>query len=113
VDRPTRVASGEVFVEVAVGDNHSCGRAADGAVYCWGAGPGSGGGSLVPIRVGVNQYSGLSAGGAHACGYSQGIWCWGSNGHGQLGLGTDSVTMTLLPVRVRAGPPSGISPQGG
>jgi alpha-tubulin suppressor-like RCC1 family protein len=113
VDRPTRVASGEVFVEVAVGDNHGCGRAADGAVYCWGAGPGSGGGSLAPIRVGDNQYSGLSAGGAHACGYSQGIWCWGSNGYGQLGLGTDSVTTTLLPVRVRAGPPSGISPQGG
>jgi alpha-tubulin suppressor-like RCC1 family protein len=109
LDRPTRVVTGEVFAEVAVGDTHVCGRTADGAVYCWGAGPASGGGSLVPAPVGDNRYSALGAAGAHACGYSQGIWCWGSNEYGQLGVGPDTAT-TTVPVRVRAGLPSGVSP---
>ena len=43
----------------------------------------------------------VSAGGAHTCGVREdgSLWCWGSHGFGQLGLGDDR-TDRLVPTRV-------------
>jgi alpha-tubulin suppressor-like RCC1 family protein len=109
LDRPAPVASsGVLFAELGVGDNHSCGRTAAGAIYCWGTIPGSAGEPpFVPEAVpGGRVYSQLSVGGGQVCGYSDGIWCWGSNEHGQLGVSTDSVRTAPLPLLVRRGPPA-------
>ena len=40
VDRlePAAVAGGLSFASLDAGSRHTCGRATDGAVYCWGSG---------------------------------------------------------------------------
>jgi len=101
---PVRVLGGP-YVELAVGDQHSCALHSDGAAFCWG---GNGTGALgavtddrcdrtpcsaTPVAVsGGFRFTDLTAGGlggGHTCGMSvDGIaFCWGSNGSGQLGRG--------------------------
>jgi len=58
---PTLVARGLVFAQLSAGQNHTCGRTANGWVYCWGGnivgqlgiGDGSRYNSLSPIGIGV------------------------------------------------------------
>jgi alpha-tubulin suppressor-like RCC1 family protein len=109
LDRPTPVvAVSAPYVELGVGSAHACGRTAAGTVYCWGAvlGNGSAAGALAPTTVsGGRSYSALSVGGAQACGFAAGVWCWGSNQYGQLGVRTDSVAVAQAPLLVRRAPP--------
>jgi len=108
-DRPSPVTlpPGVAFLEIGVGDAHACARAA-GGVWCWGAvlGDGTPGPSRVPVKVGgAAQLATLTVGGAHACGFDQGVWCWGGNTYGQLGVPKDSVATALVPLKVRRSPP--------
>jgi alpha-tubulin suppressor-like RCC1 family protein len=82
---------------VATGSFHACALRASGAAYCWGLnnyaqlGDGSkvyanpepqavtGGKSFTQIVAGANHTCGLLADGS--------VWCWGSDGAGQLGRG--------------------------
>ncbi len=93
---PTAVSGGAAFVSVSAGGgsestlgsaDHSCGRAAGGAVWCWGSnasgqlGTGGGGDSNVPAPVsGGDAFDAIHAGSDHACGLSAAgvAYCWGA-----------------------------------
>jgi alpha-tubulin suppressor-like RCC1 family protein len=95
---PREVRGSLRFLEVDAGFDHTCGRATDGSVYCWGrnqwgqlGGPDSLAGSkvLVPALVtGGIVWSALAVGSNFNCGIeevTEAAYCWGYNGWGQLG----------------------------
>ena len=111
----TAVSAGEAFV---------CALVPVGGVWCWGdnvygqLGRGEGASQepgLWPalISVEIPGVVGLAAGARHACAFSAGlsstVHCWGSNIHGELGLGFTSVPISVprrvfvnLPMHVAA-----------
>src|SRR5438034_7907122 len=95
------------FAAVSTGFEHTCGLAAAGALYCWGAnsfgklGDGTMSDRSSPVRVmgGVN-FAAVSAGGHHTCAVTGAgtAYCWGFNNEGQLGDGTTSNRSSPVPV---------------
>jgi alpha-tubulin suppressor-like RCC1 family protein len=107
---------------------HTCARLSDGTARCWGRnasgqlGNGTDTSSATPVVV---QYDSdplppepgddhvdplplpdvaeVSAGGSHSCARKTNgtVWCWGSNGNGQLGIGDPDVTRSLLATQVK------------
>lgn len=92
---PLAVAGDLVFTRISAGARHTCGIAETGEVYCWGAnelaqlGSGAeGADQFAPVHVDSNvQFAELSAGYSHSCAASTTgvVYCWGENGHGQMG----------------------------
>ena len=93
---------------VATGWLHSCAVNALGGVLCWGSngsgrlGDGTTTGRCTPVSV-VGLSSGIAevgVGVAHSCARSLSgeVWCWGDNGDGQVGDGTNATR--LSPVQV-------------
>ena len=84
-------------VAVSSGAFHSCALTDAADVYCWGANDsgqlGTGSSALfVPVPTLIRtplHFRTISAGYSHSCGVSTGgeAYCWGSNGHGELGDG--------------------------
>lgn len=109
---PTTVSGGLVFTQLsaATGGDLACGISGT-ALYCWGTGyfgqPGTGGISqiaAVPYQVAPAQsFSAVSVGELHTCALDTtgAAYCWGANGLGQVGDGTQ-VDRTL-PVVVLGG----------
>jgi alpha-tubulin suppressor-like RCC1 family protein len=100
---------------VSAGYEHTCALTAAGGVYCWGAnfdgqlGTNSTTASLVPVQVvglgGSGYLSGITAvsvGYQHTCALTTagGVYCWGSNGSGQLG--TTATAQSNAPIQVMA-----------
>lgn len=110
---PRGVHGGYAFTALSAGWDHTCGVTA-GTLVCWGA---NGAGQLgattsqytcpvrgagnqpcapYPVHVGFPlpssdlQVTAVAAGGAHTCALTADgtAYCWGSNEHGQLGIGT-------------------------
>lgn len=115
-DAPTRVldpAGGAVrWVQVAVGDGHTCGLTTAGAVHCWGSarwgqvGDGARGVRLRPAAVPGGPWSALAVGWGHTCGLrATGVACWGDGEGGQLGDGA-------RPDRTAPGGPAGTAATG-
>ena len=123
---PVRVGGGLRFTEITAGYAFNCARDAAGAAFCWGRGrygqlgEGAGteqlpDGSLpdrnkpVPV-TGGHRFTQVTTGWGHACGLDeQGVaYCWGNNGSGQIGDGTQTpgeeetgfVTPVPTPVRI-------------
>ena len=112
------VRGGLTFVSLTAGNNHSCGLTAAGAAYCWGnngsgqLGNNSTTASPVPVAVaGGHVFASIDAGGSHTCGITTAsgtaeedrqVYCWGSNGNGQIGDGQalGTTTQYLTPSRV-------------
>ena len=93
---------------ISAGNFHSCALRQDGTISCWGRnrsgqlGNGqSGGNADSPVQVfGITDATAIASSGTHSCALHQGgtISCWGSNGDGQLGNGTDH--SSSVPVQV-------------
>ena len=88
----------ENAIEVAQGSTHACVLREGQGVWCWGSQGASGqmgDGTLVPHAlpqpvIGLpGDITAVAVGGDHACAIDDigGVWCWGENGSGQLGLG--------------------------
>jgi len=106
------VSSGDIsFTSIAAGGLHTCALTAEGEAWCWGqndagqaglplgmnqpCGEPIHGWQCVPIPHPVEtslRFDALVAGGANTCGFARdgGIYCWGSNGQGQLGPVSES-----------------------
>ena len=107
----------EGFVSVAqvsCGSEHTCAVRTDGTLWCWGdntygqlgngmTSDSNAGGGLSQIRLPSNQPAvQVSAGYQHTCAldtYGH-LYCWGSNGAGQLGDGTKTDRHTPVQVTV-------------
>lgn len=87
------------MVEIAAGDEFTCGLTSGGAIYCWGKNTSA---SRIPAVVSGLSTSvrALSAGGQHACVVmtDKTARCWGSNAHGQIGNGTSATTLSARQV---------------
>lgn len=96
---------------ITAGAVHTCGITIDGTLYCWGRnatgnlGDGTTNDKNIPTRIGHEKWSEIKTGGGtygwHTCGRkveSGKLYCWGSNGFGQLGNGTkiDKYIPTLV-----------------
>ena len=101
------------FTQVATGQFFSCGLDTSNAAYCWGAGDsatlGNGdAGDNVPTPVGgVEHYKQISAFANTVCAVEVGasdqqVQCWGSNEHGQAGIGSAG-TLINTPTNVTVG----------
>lgn len=93
------------FVDASAGGTFTCGRTANGELYCWGFNMYGqlGDGSADPADPYTNftllettptavamavAFTAFSAGALHACGIAGGqTWCWGRNTSGELGNG--------------------------
>ena len=112
---PVRVVGIADATAIAAGDFYSCALREGGTISCWGdnrvgqLGDGTDDGSLVPVQVvGIADATAIatgsgwvgSGGSGHSCALREGgtISCWGSNDSGQLGDGTEDVS--LVPVQV-------------
>lgn len=99
------LAFSRTFSKVAAGGAHSCGILA-GELYCWGAnasgqlGLGDTSGRSTPTLVGgalANKtVTDITAGGSHTCALTSGdgLYCWGENGYGQVGVGGGADRLT-------------------
>jgi alpha-tubulin suppressor-like RCC1 family protein len=102
-DRPTPVPVELPQINVtsmALGIAHTCALTTEGAVYCWGENVyGAIGDGTLAIRAmptavdppGGARFKTLAVGFRHTCAIttSGSVYCWGSNGLGEVGDGTD------------------------
>jgi alpha-tubulin suppressor-like RCC1 family protein len=99
------------FQSVAAGRIHSCGISLSRQLWCWGSngegelGNGQGApGASSPTKVFVEAGDrAVAPGGLHTCAVNEGgaVRCWGFNGEGQLGDGTN--TTRLVPTAIGGG----------
>ena len=92
-------ASGNRYVQISAGGDHTCAITSRGAAYCWGynddgqLGDGtttsSNANGPQPV-IGGLRFVSISAGDGHTCGLTarRVAYCWGENSDGQLGDGT-------------------------
>jgi alpha-tubulin suppressor-like RCC1 family protein len=95
------LGAGRTAVALSSGDSHTCAILDNGAVSCWGIGGngqlghGSGYYKLTPTlssSLGINRTAvAISSGGHHTCAIldDASVSCWGNNGGGRLGDGTN------------------------
>ena len=116
---PVVVTGGPTFVSISAGGSHTCAIATDATAWCWGVnesgelGDGTFTTNATPRRVsGGLSFASIAAGGmavplpaqsfsGNTCGVTTAgvAFCWGSNNHGQLGIGP-SPTKSNVPVKV-------------
>jgi alpha-tubulin suppressor-like RCC1 family protein len=111
-------------VAVAAGSDHTCAIDVSGQAWCWGGGDSGQLGDAAavdqpaPVAVtlpGRLTVAAVSAGGAHSCAVDTagGVWCWGADDRGQLGLGVTGAPVTApAAVAGLAGPATGVSAGG-
>jgi alpha-tubulin suppressor-like RCC1 family protein len=112
---PTVVAHSPALSTVVGGFLHACGLTGTGAAWCWGSGnngalgDGATGLQLLPVAVsGGRTFTAIfpATFDWRTCGIeaSGAVWCWGHNGAGAIGDGTQ--TDRWVPVQVVGVPPS-------
>lgn len=109
-------------VALAAGNIHTCALTSGGDVMCWGGntdgqlGNGTTTDSPTPVLVprrGV-RFTRLAAGNFHTCALadSGAVFCWGSNGHGQLGNGSTEASPSPVAVSELGAGILGLAPGG-
>lgn len=108
---PTPVIPERAFTGVASGVYHSCAIRTDGELMCWGLRASGAlgdsmttGAALTPQPVMTDRYwRAVSAGGQSTCAIDtdDGLWCFGQNNAGQLGVGDG--TARSVPTQVQPG----------
>jgi hypothetical protein len=110
---PVQIGTETSWASVSAGGFHPCGIRTTGTLWCWGANLTGqvGDGTTVerpePVQVGsATTWETVSAGHdyeGHTCGVraAGSLWCWGYNGRGHLGDGTD--TTRVAPTQVGVG----------
>ncbi|AKU89921.1 RCC1 domain-containing protein [Vulgatibacter incomptus] len=112
VDPSGRVTvSGNVaYVSLVTGENHTCGLASNGDVWCWGSNEYGqlGDGTSVdrsanPVRTKGPAFQALAAGRAHTCGIATDgqVYCWGRNNELQLGIGSGQAANVPTKVSIK------------
>lgn len=96
--KPEKFGDEGAWSVIAQGYNHTCGITADHALFCWGAnelgqvGDGTRGRKFTPSSpVALDgEWRSVALGENHTCGVTteNELYCWGSNGRGELGTGT-------------------------
>jgi alpha-tubulin suppressor-like RCC1 family protein len=89
------VGTGNDWVAVAAGYQHSLGIRADGSLWAWGdnaygqLGLGSYPTQTAPVRVGTDTWAAVSAGFNNSAAIKSdgSLWAWGNDLYGQLGVG--------------------------
>jgi alpha-tubulin suppressor-like RCC1 family protein len=114
---PLPVAGLGTVRDLGAANGHVCALNTDSEVWCWGdnwggqLGNGTTTSSSSPVRVSgaPSAVVALALGSGHTCALTEPgrVWCWGYNGQGQLGIGTqvDSsvpVEVTALPLAVKS-----------
>jgi LPXTG-motif cell wall-anchored protein len=122
------VLAGVDLTEIALGTSNVCAVSSAGAAYCWGHNPFGGVGDgtstdrLTPVAVDASgvlagvTLTRVEAGNYFACGLSSAgrIYCWGGNGWGTIGDGTNTDQPAPVPVLfVPADPPTAVSATAG
>jgi alpha-tubulin suppressor-like RCC1 family protein len=120
---PTQVPLMNAISAIATGSTHSCAVDFNGNAYCWGSGAygqlgnGSSGAtvfSIAPVPVTVQSgIKSMTAGAGHTCAIKTNneVVCWGANGAGQLGNGTNVDSKMSVAVN-NLGPVTAISAGG-
>ncbi|MGH7659241.1 MAG: RCC1 domain-containing protein, partial [Gemmatimonadales bacterium] len=95
---PVTVAGEVHFSSLTAGSAHTCGISTDREAWCWGSNASGALGIGTTSRdlaepalvAGGHRFTMLDAGVGFTCGVTvdQRLYCWGSNGHGELGDGT-------------------------
>ena len=101
-DRPQQVTTPGRggWASVTAGGGHTCATRTGGTLWCWGfnvygqLGIGNTTGQDLPQQVTTptpGGWASVAAGDRHTCAtlISGKLWCWGGNGYGQLGIGSD------------------------
>jgi alpha-tubulin suppressor-like RCC1 family protein len=107
---PKSIDPSNKYIQIATGDNHTCGITLNNDLKCWGKntygqlGDGTNTNRLVPTLIdsGV-KYSFVSLGNNHTCGITtlaqgQILKCWGRNSTFELGLGVDPPNNSTDPI---------------
>jgi alpha-tubulin suppressor-like RCC1 family protein len=103
---PVPVAGGRLFRRVSPGGLHTCGVTTNDRAFCWGLGGQGqiGDGKTFQRRTprlvagGLSWRQVVASGAFHSCGitWDHRAYCWGFNGHGQLGIGTTNPLICCL-----------------
>lgn len=109
---PVQIAS---VAALSARNRHACALTMDHHILCWGSNVQGelGDGTQIPrsLPTPVNdlmnhQWSAIAAGSAHTCAVDENaqMWCWGTNQLGELGDGTDEISLnpTAVPLSVTA-----------
>jgi alpha-tubulin suppressor-like RCC1 family protein len=82
---------------LVAGSRHACAVLSSGKAVCWGrndmgqVGAPAGDCRADPVTLPLAHVLSIGAGGSHSCAVDEiGIWCWGDNSAGQLGIGIAS-----------------------
>jgi alpha-tubulin suppressor-like RCC1 family protein len=106
---PMRVGSDTDWTEIAGGGHHTCGKRADGSLWCWGSttygqvGNGVMGHTPEPTQVGeATDWVEAAAGDYTTCAVNRAgeLWCFGDDKEGTLGNGSVSMVLAQSPARV-------------
>ncbi len=97
---PVRVDGGYAFVDLALGEKHTCGLLKNGDVYCWGWNVSSAASATPTLVGGSLKFTAIAASGYSTCGRTleDKLYCWGKGQNGQLGNSATSDSATPVAV---------------